>query len=1108
MLDEQYAESAAITEEFILEISCSRDAYERGERHYREGKILSYSEAGDAGGGLRVKASIEGNYKNYDVSLKISHSGGLEGHGCSCESSGIWSGACKHVVAALFAHAEGYARAFSAEKMTRRARALVDGLEKIIFDGMDDEFGIPAHIESGHRLRIVPTLHWSDSKGLFLTLEVGGKRLYVVKSISGFVGSFRAGETVTYGQGLTITHRREMFDEASQQLVDFLANEDDTYDEISRRLAKQFQFTHHPLAGNREMHLTPRNIDCFFRIFEGFELDVVSDICASTKLRCGCPPVSFGVRHLAGGALLFSDKFMYRVMRGCAHCYFLTATGLYRTPKADGLLLIELLKAMDDSPGREIMFAGEDERRFLTVVLPKMLKMGLARTEGPAPSVSVSPLTGVYRFGIDKKDVLATLSYRYGDAVLGAQSGGREGVVRDLVGEYSLRRRLLSAGFAEDGGEFRLKGNDLIYAFLHGDGAASITSIANVAEVFVCDELDRKTRKAPKPKIGLSLAGNLLKVSLEDSDYDIAEFLDALEAYRLKKKYFRLRDGRFISLDDETVAAAAGMLESLEVTRKDISGGAVALPAYRAFCADEIAKSWPQGPARQLKKDAGLESMLSALSATAGAEGGFAPPRSLSGVLREYQKAGYFWLKSLSRYGFGGILADDMGLGKTLQVISVLLSEKNREKRQAPPAIVVAPTSLLYNWENEINKFAPELRVAVVTGQPESRREMLMSALGADVYITTYDMLKRDREHYAGLEFSYIIADEAQNIKNPGTVAAKSVKELNGRVRFALTGTPIENNLSELWSIFDFIMPGYLYSAGKFSRVYEAPIVKFSDQSAAARLRKQIAPFVLRRLKKNVLTELPDKTETVLQADLAPEQKALYRANLMIAKGALDECVARGRFADSRMQILAQLTRLRQICCHPALFLEGYGGASGKLSLTLETIQLSIDNGHRVLLFSQFTAMLLLIRGALEDAGIRRPDGSAVEHFYMDGATKAKERTGMAERFNAGERDLFLISLKAGGTGLNLTGADVVIHYDPWWNPSVMDQASDRAHRFGQKKAVQVFNIVAKDSIEEKIMALQEKKRGLIDSVITEGTSFINLLGEEEVRELFSYETD
>ena len=1106
--------NSAITKPHILNISANKDAYERGEKYYQDGKLISYNEVDLANGGLNVRACIEGNYKNYDVSLKIDRHGVLTNHTCTCESYSIWRGACKHVVAALFANLEGHARMFSAERMKQHAAQLAKSLEKVIFDGIDEDFSIPVMAESGSRLKLTPVLNWVDGRGLFLTFAVGLRRMYVIKSISGFVNSCRAGETVTYGQGLTITHRREMFDESSQKLLDFMIYEDEMYDEIGRRLARQFQFTHHPLIGSRELNLARRNIDNFFDIYFGDVLEIVSDFSESVKLVEGYPPVGLNIRYLATGTILSCERFQSRSVQGVRYNYIITSGGFHRVPKADGRLLTALLKSLDDSPTREIFFTGGDELKFQTVIFPQLSRMGVINSiVGSVPKVNVSPISAAFYFGAEKKDITGRLEYIYGDVVIdaakealneGASDGdipkyasGEVEIVRDVVSEYGFRRRLISIGFLEDkkSGEFRLRGNDLIYAFLHGGG---IVSLQDIAEVFISEELKKKTKKAGTPKIGLTLSGDLLKVSLEDTGYEIGELLEALDAYRTRKKYYRLKDGRFITLEHENVAAMAEFLETLDVSKKDVKGKSVVLPSYRALYVDELTRLDALSTTHALKRDENFESLLYHFANNQNL--GFKIPKTLVEVLREYQKTGYSWLKTLSHYGFGGILADDMGLGKTLQVITLLLSEKG----DGPPSIVVAPTSLLYNWENEIRKFAPKLTTQIIAGFPEKRRELIHSVIDADVYITTYDMLKRDIEHYEGMEFSYIIADEAQNFKNPGTQAAKSIKELKGRVRFALTGTPIENNLMELWSIFDFIMPGYLYSANKFNRIYEAPIVKLGDANAAEKLRTQIAPFVLRRMKMNVLKELPEKTETTLQADLTTEQKKIYHATLLKAIGAFDDIIKKGSFADNRMQILAQLTRLRQICCHPSLYLDDYSGDSGKLSLTLETIQISIESGHRVLLFSQFTGMLELIKKALKETNISVPGGRPLEYFYIDGGVKAKERMEMTESFNAGERDLFLVSLKAGGTGLNLTGADVVIHYDPWWNPSVMDQASDRAHRFGQKNVVHVFNIVAKDSIEEKIMALQEKKRGLIDSVITEGGSFINHLSEEEVRMLFS----
>ncbi|MCL2361748.1 MAG: DEAD/DEAH box helicase [Defluviitaleaceae bacterium] len=1070
----------------ILNLSSNPDVYERGERYFRDGKLLSYKLSEETEGDSLIRAVIEGNYKNYDVVLRINPDGTLAHYSCSCESHSIWRGACKHVVAALFAQAEGQTP--TVDKLRQNAKSLTDNLEKLIFEGIDESLTLAP---TGESVKLIPILNCAGKRDIHLTLTIGTSRMYVIKSVPAFVAACKREETVTYGQGLTITHRRDIFDESSQALLDFIIKEEELYAEIGKRLSRQLQYIHRSQSSRREIYLTERNIDEFFEIMQGRMLEAASDFGAQIVLAEGLPPFKIQVTHKDEGTALQSDHFLYRSLTGQKAMFLFTQGRLNRIHKSDGRLLVFLLKALYDSPKGEIMFAGADQRRFLSVVLPQLTRLGvIGGVTGVPPVAQDMDLLSLVYFDSDKNDITARLEFHYDDDVINplAQNPETTGI-RDTVSEYAIKRRLSALGFYEDPARavYRLTGNDLVYSFLNG----GIESLRQCAEIYVSEDLQSKTIKAASPQMGLRLSGNLLNVNLEDAGYDLNELMEALEAYRAKKKFYRLKDGRFLEMENEAIIAVAELMDSLDVSRKDIDGDTLTLPAYKALYIDELTRAGKMADTHKLDRDANFEKLVSHFGNNEAL--GFNIPKNLEKTLREYQKTGYKWLKTLSYYGFGGILADDMGLGKTLQVIALLLSE--RRKNQI--SLVVCPTSLLFNWENEIQRFAPKLKTQVVSGLPDKRRDLLMTP-DIDVFITTYDMLKRDVEHYEFMKFAYIIADEAQNIKNPSTQAAKSIKEINGRVRLALTGTPIENNLTELWSIFDFIMPGYLHSAHKFQRLYETPIIKDSDPIKAAALRQQIAPFVLRRIKSNVLKELPDKTETTLPAELTPEQKKIYLAYLLEAKGALDDIMAKDAFADNRMRILAQLTRLRQICCHPGLFLDEYNGGSGKLALTLETIQIALDSGHRVLLFSQFTAMLDMLKKELDKSDI------PVSYFYLDGATKAKERMDMTTRFNAGEKDIFLISLKAGGTGLNLTGADVVIHYDPWWNPSVMDQASDRAHRYGQKKAVQVFNIVAKDSIEEKIMALQEKKRGLIDSVITEGGSFINLLTEEEVRKLFT----
>ena len=400
-----------------------------------------------------------------------------------------------------------------------------------------------------------------------------------------------------------------------------------------------------------------------------------------------------------------------------------------------------------------------------------------------------------------------------------------------------------------------------------------------------------------------------------------------------------------------------------------------------------------------------------------------------------------------------------MGLGKSLQVIAMLTSSK-RDR----PSIIVCPTTLILNWVNELTKFAPDLKVLPVMGTFEERKALLMQAADCDVAITSYELIRRDDALYKDIDFLYAIVDEAQFIKNPETKNARAVKTLNSDYRFALTGTPIENSLAELWSIFDFIMPRYLGSYGKFRETYETEILRGND-SAYTRLKKLVSPFILRRLKSAVLGELPPKMESNIVTAADEEQRKLYDANLALVK----QSVAGDGI--NKVVVLSMLTKLRQLCCHPALVYPEYGGNSAKLDACLELLESATSGGHKVLVFSQFTSMLDVIRKKLVEMNL--------SHYILKGDTPKTERMRLVNRFNTDDTNVFLISLKAGGTGLNLTGADVVIHYDPWWNESVMNQATDRAYRIGQNRSVQVYKLILENTVEEKIVKLQEKKSAL-----------------------------
>ena len=419
-------------------------------------------------------------------------------------------------------------------------------------------------------------------------------------------------------------------------------------------------------------------------------------------------------------------------------------------------------------------------------------------------------------------------------------------------------------------------------------------------------------------------------------------------------------------------------------------------------------------------------------------------------------------------------------------------------KENKKPIMVVCPSSLSLNWLAEIEKFAGNIKGLVIRGNALARKEQIKDIPNYDVVITSYDLLKRDIEVYneSDYDFRYLIADEAQYMKNSNTQNAKAIKQIRARTKYALTGTPIENSLSELWSIFDFLMPGYLFSYKKFKENYEMPIIKNEDMERMNKLRMLIEPFVLRRTKKQVLTELPDKTVTVLNNEMEDEQQKVYLTYLAQAKLELNDVINANGFENSQIQILSALTRLRQICCHPSLFLDNYKGESSKLNQCIEIIKDAISSGHKILLFSTYTSMFEIIEKSLRK--------EEIQYFKLTGQTKVDRRIEIVDEFNKNEDiKVFLISLKAGGTGLNLTGADMVIHYDPWWNLSAENQATDRAYRIGQKNNVQVYKLITKNSIEEKIFDLQEKKAKLIDNVLDTKTSFISKLSKDDIMKLF-----
>lgn len=566
------------------------------------------------------------------------------------------------------------------------------------------------------------------------------------------------------------------------------------------------------------------------------------------------------------------------------------------------------------------------------------------------------------------------------------------------------------------------------------------------------------------------------KFSFNMQDIDHDNFMKIIEGYKEKKSYIKLNDGIYIDLKDPQLIKFIKLLESLNIDLNEKRDSyLIELNKIQYLCS-----KLDESPLYNIRNKDVVYKIIERLEHLKDAE--FNVPKDLKCTLRNYQINGFKWLKSLAYLNLGGILSDEMGLGKTVQIISFLLSEKNKQ------SLVIIPTSLLYNWVNEFNKFAPDLNIKVVHGNATERKNIIDEYENHDVLLTTYGTIRNDHELYENKLFDYIILDEGQNINNHKAAITQIIKELKGKSRFILTGTPIENNLLELWSLFDFIMPGYLYSKEEFSSKF---MTRGSDNMDE--LKSLINPYILRRTKKDVALELPKKHEENLLVNLTEDQEALYKTYISDVKNKI-----KNNEINNNVTLFSYLTKLRMICLDPSIMVEDYMGGSVKIETAKKIIFDKMDS-HKILLFSQFTSVLKKLKIELERENI--------DYCYLDGSISSKNRMKLVNEFNNEEKKrVFLISLKAGGTGLNLMSADIVIHFDPWWNPSIHEQASDRAHRIGQRNTVEVIKLVARDTIEEKIVMLQEDKKYLISEVISgelKEDNIMHKLNKDEILKLF-----
>ena len=914
-------------------------------------------------------------------------------------------------------------------------------------------------------LTLLPdTLPW-----LRLRISDGGRQ-YVVKSIPNLLEAVEHGKTVSYGKSLAFVHRWDAFDPEAQQLLQLLRRQVSAKQSLDREAVRVYGGAERGPAGG--MGLTGEIFDALVQMYEH------TGFLGGYELREGLPTVTLTVERRRGGVQVEGDPALCSV-QGLDYGYLFTEDTLWRLQRPGCERVLPALQALS---GKSLFFTSADASAFCSYVLPE-LGGKLNIVDPDRLLLNQIPLEPVVQFYLDAPDntrIEAHAEFLYGEDRVTPFVPAPAGLLRDVRAE-SRARKLLSAylqpGVDGNPDVYGTANEEEIYQLLE----EGIPALMAEGEVYLTDAFRNLQATPPRITVGVSVHGSVLDLEVDTGEFPVGELKELLKSLHQKKRYHRLRDGRLLRLDN-SLEGLDELNDTLELSDAKLKNGHAELPLYRAPSLD-----WALSGQNSLRfnRDDAFRRISRSFHAVKDSE--YTPPGSLYSILRKYQRDGYRWQRTLDGYGMGGILADDMGLGKTVQVLSYLLAMK--EGGQALPSLIVCPASLVLNWQEECKKFTPQLTCIAVDGDAARRAELAKQWADADLVVTSYDLLRRDEELYKEQQFYACILDEAQAIKNHTTQKYKAVCGVNSKVRFALTGTPVENRLGELWSIFSFLMPGYLPPYRTFCARFEKPIVQENDKDALRRLNQLTGPFILRRMKSEVLKELPPKTENIHRIELDTDQRKLYLAAVVDAREKL-----RAAKPEDKMAVFAVLMRLREICCDPRLVADNWEGGSAKLEACMELVTAAVEGGHRILLFSQFTSMLELLAKRLDEAGM--------SHFTLQGSTPKPVRAELVRRFNSGEADVFLISLRAGGTGLNLTAADIVIHYDPWWNVAAQNQATDRAYRIGQQNPVQVYKLIAQDTIEEKIVELQQAKQDLAETVTGSADGAILSMKPEELLHL------
>ena len=907
-------------------------------------------------------------------------------------------------------------------------KSFKDGLDNLSKEA--EEKDLTGDLEPIHVLPILTRIRGE----YYLSLKVGRKKYYTITSIDSFVNKFANGTYHKYGKDLAFKHTINALDEQSGKFIGSLIN-------------SRFYLSGRYATVNKNV------LSYLFESYQGKEVYIVDEkeeiSDENNKYLIRLNPCDLYIRIDKHYVLTIesNDKDFY---------FFADKYVAYKDQKvvdaiSENEIYGSLISQVFYSPYPCIEDNVDDFKYNFVLRFPNRFIIDEAvKDEFIFDALSIKAY-----FDFDGKIINL-----FEEIYLENKLVKLEDLSYRLAAQYRKYRAIIaSLGFIDN----LLKDPSKIIEFL----SSSLDTLKQYCEVYLSENILNKTiSKFVPPNLRISYNSSMLDVLMEESEYEDEELFAIIDGLRKKKKYILYKD-QIINLDNEESERFIENVEEFHLVDKTKKNKDSKLPIYYAF--------------KALDDRNGIslnEQILAIFDEIKHFKDNPFTGGNINGELRGYQLEGVKWLDILYRNYLNGILADDMGLGKTIEIISFLKGEKIKGN-----VLIVAPKSLVFNWKNEFQKFDPSAKVVSIYGTAKEREDIIFDIQNhkETIYFTSYDSFRRDEENYKDIKFDTVILDEAQYIKNARAKKTVALTHLNSDHRFVLTGTPIENSILDLWSIFNFLMPDYLPGESEFRAAYER------DPAYATKIRNYVSPFILRRNKRDVLKDLPDKYELIISSEMMSEQRKIYDGYILLAKQSLEEAPHRA------FDVLPIMTRLRQICIHPSLFLDNYTGGSGKLDSLKEIIDERIDGGHRILIFSQFVTALEMVRDILVSKDL--------QYFMITGDTKAEERVRIANEFNSSKRiKVGLVSLKAGGTGLNLVGADVVIHLDPWWNIAAQDQATDRAHRIGQERNVEVIKLIAENSIEEKVVELQNIKKDLVGKIIADDDSLITSLSLEDIQ--------